>query len=116
MTEQLRRRFCLWVLRGQTLAEIGNRFRKTFLEIDLRFPAENIPGLRDLGLPHLRIILGKRLVNNRALRIRKRNNPVSEFQDRHFMRVADVYRQMMLDLEQLLYAGDEVVDVLKAPR
>src|SRR6266508_728877 len=63
---------------------------QSLLELDLRLPAEDLAGARDVRLPHLGIVDRQRLVHDLALRARELEDALRQLQDRELLRVADV--------------------------
>ena len=65
-------------------------FGKPFVEADAGLPAEERARAGDVGLAHLRIVLGKRPVHDPALRASQLDDLPGDLLDRHLLRVADV--------------------------
>src|SRR4051794_11441835 len=62
-----------------------------FLEVDLGVPAEDLPGARDVGPAHLRIVGGKRLEDELAARAGDADHGLRQLEHRHLViRVAQV--------------------------
>ena len=68
------------------------------------------------GLRRARVVLGKRLKADFALRSRDLNNHLGTLQNGEFRRVADVDGQVFLGSRQSKDALDEVGDVAEAAR
>src|SRR6266545_4568578 len=88
---------------------------QSFLELDLGLPAEELSRTGDVRLPHLRIVDGKRLVDDLALRAGDAKHPLRELVERELGRVADVHRQMLAGVGEESEPSDEIVDVAEAP-
>src|SRR4051812_34978537 len=72
-------------------AEPLERAPQAILGIDTRLPPEQGPRARDVGLPHLRIILRERLEHELAGAAREADDALREVEQRHLVRVADVH-------------------------
>src|SRR6266540_3884154 len=86
------------------------------LELDFRFPAQELPGFGDVGLANLWIVDWKCFEHDFALRRGKSDNCLREFQDRKLLRVAEVHRQMLAAVGKQLEPANEVVHVTEAAR
>src|SRR6266542_4355568 len=86
------------------------------LELDFRFPAQELPGFGDVGLANLWIVDWKCFEHDFALRRGKSDNCLREFQDRKLLRVAEVHRQMLAAGGKQLEPANEVVHVTEAAR
>src|SRR4051794_18307241 len=64
------------------------------LELDLRLPAEQLACPRDVGLAHLRIVDGQRLVHDLGLRAGHAEHRLRELVQRELVRVAEVDREV----------------------
>src|SRR5438105_10811358 len=57
------------------------------LEIDLRLPAEQLPGPGDVGLADLRVVDGQRFEDDLALRARHPHDRLRKLEQRQLLRV-----------------------------
>src|ERR1051325_7495740 len=79
-------------------SEGGQHAPQSLFELDLRLPAQHLPGSGDVGLANLRIVDGQRLVDDLALRRRDPDNSLRELENRELVRVAEVDRQVLVAL------------------
>ena len=98
------------------MAERGDRPLETVLELDLGLPAENLLRARDVGLTHLRIVDGKRLEHDLARRSGQPDDGFGELEQRLLVRVAEIYREVLVRLDEQDDPADQVIDVAEAPR
>ncbi len=70
----------------------------------------------DVGLPHLRIVHGKRLEDDLARGAREPDDRLRELEQRLLVRVAEVDGQMLVRLREQDDPADQVVHVAEAPR
>src|SRR5438132_433574 len=101
---------------GETGAEPGECPPQPFVDVDPWLPAEQRPRPRDVGLPDLGVVLGKRLEHDLARRGAQPQDLLRQLEERHLLRVADVHRLGDRGLPEppdpLHYARD----VLERPR
>src|SRR5581483_8287471 len=71
---------------------------QTVLEADLRLPAEELAGPRDVGLPHLRIVDRQRLEDDLALGAGDAEDRLGKVEERQLLRVSDVDRPVLAAL------------------
>src|SRR5579862_1103288 len=76
--------------------EILNRLRHPLAQRHLRFPFQNLLRLGDVRLALFGIILRQGFVDDFALRTGRADDFLGELQHRHFHRVADVHRQVVV--------------------
>src|SRR6266508_4826800 len=88
---------------------------QTLLELDLRLPAENLRGARDIRLADLRVVDRKRLVDDLAGRVGQPADGPGELQDRELVRVAKVHGIVLAALSEQDDPADQVVHVAEAP-
>src|SRR5690606_16786059 len=81
------------------------------LEGHLRLPSEPLAGARDVGLADLRIVLRERLVDDGPGAGDDLPDPLSELQDGHLARVAEVDRLVESALRETVDPVDQVADV-----
>ena len=86
------------------------------LQLDVRLPAEQLLGAGDVGLPHLRIVHGKRLEDDLARGAREPDDRLGELEQRLLVRVAEVDRKMLAGLCEQDDPANQVVHVAEAPR
>src|SRR3954463_9009605 len=98
------------------LSEARQHAPQPLLELELRLPAQHLPGSGDVGLANLRVVDRQRLVDDLALRRRDVDNCFREVENRKLVRVAEVDREVLVALGEQLEAADQVVDVTEAPR
>src|SRR3954462_14501842 len=70
------------------LSEARQHAPQPLLELDLRLPAQHLPGSGGVGVANLRIVDGQPLVDDLALRRRDVDNCLRELQNRKLVRVA----------------------------
>src|SRR5438093_12989309 len=87
---------------------------QTLFQLDLRLPAEQLPGPGDVRLANLRIVDWQCFEHDLALRRCDQENRLREVENRKLLRVAQVDREMLLALGQEVQATDQVVDVAEA--
>src|SRR6266536_4016530 len=76
--------------RSRTYWSPSQHAPETLFELDLRLPAQDLPGPRDVGLPDLRIGHRQCLVDDLAARVDQLEQRLGELEDRELARVADV--------------------------
>src|SRR4249919_2666245 len=81
---------------GSLVAERGDGPPQAVVELDLGLPAEDLLRARDVGLPHLRVVDGERLVHDRARRARDAEDGLGELEQGPLLGVPDVDRKMLL--------------------
>ena len=96
--------------------ERGDGLPQAVLQLDLRLPAEQLPGAGDVRLAHLRVVHGKRLEDDLARGAGEANDRLGELEQRLLVRVAEVDRKMLARLGEQDDPADQVVDVTEAPR
>ena len=89
---------------------------QAFFQIDDRFPAKLFPGAGNIGPALLGIVHGQRQKSQLTLRAGDANNPLGEFLDCQFVRVANVDRFMEVALGKLENTIDQIGDETKAAR
>src|SRR5450432_550054 len=77
---------------GRQAREIVDRLLQPLANADLRFPAEHRARSRDVRLADLRIVLGKRALDQRRRGLRELANHVGELSYRVLVGIADVAR------------------------
>src|SRR5947207_1746589 len=88
---------------------------QSFLELNLRLPAEELARPGDIGLPDLRIVDRQRLVDDLALRACDAQDGLGQLVERELPGVAEVHRQVLAGLGQQDEPLNEVVHVAEAP-
>src|SRR4051795_6095377 len=78
------------------LSEARQHPPQPLLELNLRLPAQHLPGSGDVRLANLRIVDGQRLVDDLALRRGDVDNCLRELQNRELVRIAEVDRQVLV--------------------
>ena len=86
------------------------------VERDLRLPAEQLAGARDVGLALLRVVGRQRLVDDLAAAAPDLDHLLGQLEQGELLRVADVHRHVLAALGQQDQPADQVVDVTEAPR
>src|SRR6476661_8314692 len=71
---------------------------QSLLQLDLRLPAEHLPGAGDVGLAHLGVVDRQRLEDDLALRARHLDDVLRELEDGELARVPDVDGQVLAAL------------------
>src|SRR5580765_3364320 len=89
---------------------------QSLLQLDLGFPAEQLPGASDVGLAYLGIVDRQCLEDDLALRVRHLEEVLRELEDRELARVADVDGEVLTALGKQEDPADQVVHVAEAPR
>src|SRR5262245_9520862 len=89
---------------------------QAFLEVDLRLPAEQLLGARDVRLADQWVVDRQGLEDDLARRLRDPKYRLGELEDRELARVAEVDREVLLSDREQVEAADQVVDVAEAPR
>src|SRR5438309_2326725 len=100
--------------RGDLLPEEFQRQPQPFIQMDLRLPSEQARGLADIGATLLGIVLRKRLENDGHVGSEEGANAFGEFQNRDFLRIADIYGFVLLGIHQPVDAFDEVRHITEA--
>src|SRR3954451_14341769 len=72
------------------LSEARQHATQPLLELDLRLPAQHLPGSGDVGLATVRIVDGQRLVDDLALRRRHVDHCLRELANRKLVRPCGV--------------------------
>src|ERR1700730_8533016 len=111
-----RRKTRLILALGKRLVEIRQRRSQPFFQVDLGLPLQNPLGLGDVRAPLLRIVLRQWLENNRRSVVKMLPDLLREFQDRNFLGIPNVRRQMFVRHRQLVNAIDQVGYVAEAAR
>src|SRR5450755_2172020 len=93
-----------------------DRAPQTVDQLDLRFPAEDLAGQRDVWLAHLWIIGRQRLEDDLGLRARHLQHRLGELEQGELVGVADVHRVVVARLREGDDPADEVVDVTEGAR
>src|SRR5262245_8738897 len=89
---------------------------QSFLECDLRLPAEQLLRAGDVRLADLRIVHGQRFEHDLARRLGHADHGLRELENRELARVAEIHGQMLLARGKQIKAADQVVHVAEAPR
>src|SRR5436305_6417181 len=96
-------------------SEAGQHPPQPVLELNFRLPVEELLCARNVRLPHLRIVNGKRLVDDLALRSGDAEDRVGEALERELARVAEIDGKVLVRFGECDEAPDQVVDVTEAP-
>jgi len=97
-------------------AEVVERTRQTFAELNLRLPSQQRLCACDVGPPLLRVIARQGLENDLALGADKRLHLTRTFQDRPLVRIADVHRVVLARFREPDDPIDEVGHVAETSR
>src|SRR2546427_1536353 len=100
--------------RGDLLPEDLQRQPQPFIEINLWFPSEQALGLADIGATLFGIVLRKRLENDGHVGSEEGADAFGEFENRDFLRIADIYGFVLLGIHQPVDAFDEVRHITEA--
>src|SRR5437879_4568944 len=82
--------------------------------MDLRLPSEQPRGLANIRATLFGIVLGKRFEDDRHLGSQEPADAFGEFQNRNFLRIADIYGLVLLGIHQPVDAFDEVRHITEA--
>src|SRR5436190_14346241 len=101
-------RLSLSFLRGQQSAQ-------PFFQWSFWFPAEHLPGTRDVRLAHLRVVDGECFEHDVTLRRGNADNGLRELEQGRLGWISEVDRQVLMAHRERVKALDEVVHVTEAP-
>src|SRR5437868_6156941 len=92
----------------------GQHPPQALLELNLGFPAEQLPRPRDVRLPDLRVVDRQRLEDDLALRAGQLQHGAGELEQGELAWVAEVDREMLAAAGEQVEAADQIVDVAEA--
>src|SRR5262249_36528016 len=103
-------------LRGNRFAEVFDGEAQAGLEVDFGFPAEQVFCFGDVGAALFGIVLRKLLVTDVALGSGYLNHAASAIYDRELLRIANVYREVLVAFCEAQKAFNFIAHVTETAR